>query len=88
MMERREVADRVGRACVAGQREGLAAAAAEIEFAPLAALARLGQVISAPKRVEAGVVFPDVAQRTVSDRPTFTTIAFDDSSLRWLEINT
>jgi hypothetical protein len=42
-MLRREVADRIGGASVARERESLAAAAAEIDVAALAALARLGR---------------------------------------------
>src|SRR5579864_6046347 len=71
MMERREMAHGVGRAGIARECEGLAAAAAEIEVAPVAALARLGQKRGAAKCVEGRIVLPDVAQRMVLDRPEF-----------------
>ena len=47
-----EVTDRVGCAGVAGERKGLAAAAAEILKAPWAARARLLHPIGAAKRIE------------------------------------
>src|SRR6266436_8151103 len=70
-MVRREMADRIGGAGVAGEREGLAAAAAEIDVAALAALARLRQEARAPEGIEGGVMFPDLAQRMVFHRPEF-----------------
>src|SRR6266436_7858367 len=71
MVMRREVADRIGGAGIAGECEGLAAAAAEIDVAALAALARLRQETGAPEGVERGVVFPDLAQRMVFHGPEF-----------------
>src|SRR5258708_36456506 len=65
MVVRREMADRIGGACIAGECEGLAAAAAGIDVAASAALARLRQEARAAEGVEGGVGFPDVPQRMV-----------------------
>ena len=60
---RGERAGRVGRAQVAREGEGLAAAAAEVDVAPIAALARLGHPRVAAVGAERLAVGPDVAQR-------------------------
>jgi hypothetical protein len=54
MVKRREVADRVGGTGVAGERKGLAAAAAEVEFAPLAAFPRLEQIVELLRMTPSG----------------------------------
>jgi hypothetical protein len=50
------MADRIGRASVAGQREGLAAAAAEVDVAAVAGLAQI--------REEAGATTPPSLNRS------------------------
>ena len=63
-MMRRQVAHRVGRARIPGQQKGLAAAAAEIDLAPLATRARLGQEVRLPRKaLKAG----DWAQMSASE---------------------
>src|SRR5688500_3346961 len=52
LMHRRQRAGRIGIAGIAGQRKGLAAATAEINFAELAALAGLGHPSGAAIAVE------------------------------------
>src|SRR5215468_8519227 len=73
MMVWREMTDRIGGAGVAGEGEGLAAAAAEIDLTALAAPARLGQEIGPAEGIEGGVVLPNLAQRMVFHRPEFET---------------
>src|SRR5215467_12337303 len=68
-MMRGELTHRIGRARIAGERKSLAAAAAEIDLAPLAALARLRQKIGAAERREGGRGNPDLLQRMVAHRP-------------------
>jgi hypothetical protein len=53
MVKRREVADRVGGAGVVGERKGLAAAA-EVDFAPLAAFPRLEQIVELLRMTPSG----------------------------------
>src|SRR5882672_8752449 len=65
VMQRRQRAGRVGIPGVAGQREGLAAAAAEIGFAEFAGLARLGHPPGAAIAVESFRVLPDPGDRVV-----------------------
>src|ERR1700692_606626 len=59
LMQWRQRAGRVGIAGIAGQREGLAAAAAEIDFLELAALARLRHPAGAAIAVESFGILPD-----------------------------
>src|ERR1043166_8263317 len=59
LMHRRQRAGRVGIAGVAGQRKGLAAAAAEIDLLEFAALARLGHPAGAAIAVEGLGILPD-----------------------------
>src|SRR5262249_32841385 len=65
--ERRQVAGRVGGGGVAGQGEGLAAAAAEIELAPLAAAAGLGHPVGAAEAAEHRRVEPDLFEPGLPD---------------------
>src|SRR4051794_28136539 len=62
------MADRIGRRRIAGEREGLAAAAAPIDLAPLAGLARLEHPIGAAEAVEGVGVAPDRAETHGADR--------------------
>src|SRR3954470_20527263 len=64
-MHRRQRAGRVGIAGIAGQREGLAAAAAEIDFLEFAALARLGHPAGAAIAVEGFGILPDPGDRMI-----------------------
>src|ERR1700753_707866 len=64
-VQRRQRAGRMGVAGIAGQRKGLAAAAAEIDFLELAALARLRHPSGAAIAVERLGVLPDPADRMV-----------------------
>src|SRR5215472_9001663 len=66
-----EVTDRIGCGGVAGEREGLAAAAAEIELAPRAARARLLHPCAAAEGVEGRRVRPDVGERVLAHIPEF-----------------
>src|SRR2546428_6740113 len=66
-----EVAHRVGGGGVAGEREGLAAASAEIQLAPRAARARLLHPCAAPEGVEGRRVRPDIRERTLAHVPEF-----------------
>src|SRR5262245_42346996 len=66
---RRQMTDRIGRARIAGDGEGLAAAAAEIDVTPLAALARLRQPVGAAERHERRRRLPDLGERMVADIP-------------------
>src|SRR6266542_1364388 len=66
-MQRRKMADRVGGGGVAGQEEGLAAAAAEVDLAPLTASARLGHPVRAAKAPEHRGVEPDAFERGIPD---------------------
>src|SRR5438477_13082424 len=61
------MADRVGGGGVAGQEEGLAAAAAEIELAPLTASTGLGHPVRAAEALEHRGAEPDVLQRGIPD---------------------
>src|SRR3954468_8858515 len=65
LMHRRQRAGRVGIAGVAGQRKGLAAAAAEIDFLEFAALARLGHPPRAAIAVERLGILPDPGDRMI-----------------------
>ena len=65
LMHRRQRAGRIGIAGIAGQRKGLAAAAAEIDFAELAALARLRHPAGAAIAVEGLGVLPDPGDRMI-----------------------
>src|SRR5262249_29834522 len=56
-------ARRIGRRSVAGDGEGLAAATAEVDLAPLAATARLDHPIRAAELLECLAVQPDLRQR-------------------------
>src|SRR5256885_16007351 len=62
------MADRIRRRRIAGQREGLAAAAAPIDFAALAGAAGLEHPISATEAVERIGLTPDLAQAHGPDR--------------------
>src|SRR5436190_11742518 len=64
-VHRRQRAGRIGIAGVAGQRKGLAAAAAEIHFPEFAALAWLGHPTGAAIAVEGFGVLPDPGDRTI-----------------------
>ena len=66
-----EVAHRVGRGRVAGEREGLAAAAAEIQLAARAARARLLHPGGAAEGIEGRRVRPDVGERMLAHVPEF-----------------
>src|SRR5207302_9812655 len=68
-MVRREMAHRIGRARVAGERERLAAATAEVDLAPLAGAAELGKEVGAAERVEGGRRDPDVGERMLLHGP-------------------
>jgi hypothetical protein len=59
----REMADRVGRAGVPGERERLAAAAAEIDLAPRTACARLLHPGGSAEGIEGRRIRPDVGER-------------------------
>ena len=59
---RREHADGIGASGVAGQGEGLAAAAAEVVFAPVAGAARLGHPVEAAEPVERRRPRPDLRE--------------------------
>jgi len=61
----RQGADRIGAAGVARQQEGLAAAAAPVDLAPLATLARLGHPVGAPEAVEGVGAVPDIGKAAV-----------------------
>src|SRR6185312_12615546 len=65
LMHRRQRAGRVGIAGIAGQREGLAAAAPEIDFLELAASARLRHPAGAAIAVEGLGVLPDPGDRMI-----------------------
>src|SRR5437764_9551537 len=64
-MHRRQRAGWIGIAGIAGQRKGLAAAAAEIDLAEFAALARLGHPAGAAIAVEGFGVLPDPGDRMI-----------------------
>src|SRR3979409_1189725 len=66
LVQRRQRAGRIGIAGIAGQREGLAAAAAEIDFLELAAPARLRHPAGAAITVEGFGVLPDPGDRMVA----------------------
>src|SRR6185295_7774426 len=65
LMHRRQRAGRVGIAGIAGQRKGLAAAAAEIDFLELATLARLLHPAGAAIAVEGFGILPDPGDRMI-----------------------
>ena len=65
LVHRRQRAGRIGVAGIAGQRKGLAAAAAEIDFPEFAALARLRHPAGAAIAVEGFGVLPDPGDRMV-----------------------
>ena len=65
LVHRRQRAGRIGIAGVAGQRKGLAAAAAEIDFLEFAALARLGHPAGAAIAVEGFGILPDPGDRMI-----------------------
>src|SRR6201994_4561730 len=65
LMQRRERAGRIGGVGIARQRKGLAAAAAEIDLAELAGLARLLHPASAAVAVEGVRVLPDPGDRMI-----------------------
>src|SRR5258705_419386 len=62
-MVRRQPARRIGDRGIAGERIGLAAAAAEIDAAPIAALAGLRHPVLAAKRDESRRAVPDGGER-------------------------
>src|SRR5580765_3405021 len=64
----REMTGGIGGRGIPCEMKGLAAAAAEIDLAPLAAPARLGHPALAAERVEARRVEPDLAERPVLHR--------------------
>jgi hypothetical protein len=64
-----EVAYRIGCGGVAGEREGLAAAAAEIQLSTRAACARLLHPCGAAEGVEGRGIRPDVRERTLAHVP-------------------
>src|SRR5882757_9151428 len=64
-MHRRQRAGRIGVAGIAGQRKGLAAAAAEIDLLELAAPARLGHPAGAAIAVEGFRILPDPGDRMI-----------------------
>ena len=64
-----EVTHRVGSGGVAGERVGLAAAAAEIQLAPRAARERLLHPCPAAEGVEGRRVRPDIGERTLAHVP-------------------
>src|SRR5438046_6999532 len=65
LMHRRQRAGRIGIAGIAGQRKGLAAAAAEIDLPELAALARLRHPAGAAIAVEGLGILPDPGDRMI-----------------------
>src|SRR4030081_1974089 len=65
LMQRRQRAGRIGIGGVAGQCEGLAAAAAEIDFPELAALARLRHPPRAAITIKSLGILPDPGDRMV-----------------------
>src|SRR5262249_38260699 len=65
LMQRRERAGRISRVGIARQREGLAAAAAEIDLAEFAGLARLLHPAGAAIAVEGVRVLPDPGDRMI-----------------------
>src|SRR6516162_6721963 len=66
-----EVTNRIGCSDVAGEREGLAAAAAEIELPTRTARARLLHPRAAAEGVEGRRVCPDIGERTLAHVPEF-----------------
>src|SRR4051812_14894403 len=66
---RRKVAHRIGCAGITGEREGLAAAAAEILLAFRTASARLLHPVGTAKRLERGRIVPDVGERMLAHVP-------------------
>src|SRR5437588_11182928 len=65
----RELTHRIGRARIARECEGLATATAEIDLAPLAASARLGQEVGPAERIEGRRRGPDIDERMLAHRP-------------------
>src|SRR5262249_60772442 len=64
-----QVADRTGGRGIAGEQEGLAAAAAEILVPPRATAARLAHPVGAAEGAEGRGVAPDIGERVVAHRP-------------------
>src|SRR3984957_19792890 len=73
VVARRKMTDRIGGGSVAGQRKGLAAAAAEIDVAAGAALARFFHPRRAAEGIESRRILPDIGERMLSHRPEFET---------------
>src|ERR1700688_3662278 len=72
-MMRREMAHRVGGAGVAGDQEGLTAAAAEILLAAAAAFARFLHPVGAAERGKGRRGPPNIAERVLAHVPEFQT---------------
>src|SRR6516225_12432607 len=68
-----KMARRIGGGGVAGQREGLTAAAAEIELATRAARARFLHPRAAAEGIEGRRVRPDIGERMLAHVPEFKT---------------
>src|ERR1035437_794076 len=66
LVQRRQRAGRIGIAGIAGQGEGLAAAAAEVDFLELAAFKRLRHPAGAAIAVEGFGVLPDPGDRVIA----------------------
>src|ERR1700690_1897948 len=71
VVARRKMADRVGGGGIAGERKGLAAAAAEVDVAAGAALARFFHPGRAAEGIEGRRILPDVGERMLAHRPEF-----------------
>src|SRR5262249_40995498 len=67
----RKMTHGIGCTGVAGEREGLAAAAAEIELSPRAARARLLHPCGAAEGIEGRRVCPDIGERMLAHVPEF-----------------
>src|SRR3954453_6257080 len=65
LMHRRQRAGRIGIAGIAGQRKGVATAAAEIDLLELAALAGLGHPAGAAIAIEGFGALPDPGDRMI-----------------------
>ena len=66
-MMRRQLASRIRRGGVSREREGLAAATAEIHVPALTGRTGLAQDLHVAKCAEALAVLPDLAERTIGD---------------------
>ncbi len=73
VVTRRQMTHRIGGAGIAGQCKGLAAAAAEIDFASRAAQAGLLHPVGAAKGFEGRRVCPDISKCVFANRPEFQT---------------